>query len=181
MEESITSITYSSYKYLHILTIKFLAHIPHFTKMMVQCPQASIFSASQLLTALQLIQYIYILTYNIHLSLSYSTQCYKRPNHTQKYLETLWPIETTKMHTETTLFCCCCKRLISISELSFCSQGFFISWSQWWVKQLHSIFRQSSPLVQHLKEQKICHVKHQHCQHSSIKAGPTVTGMKPCI
>jgi hypothetical protein len=32
--KSRTSITYSSYKYLHTLTLKFLAHNPHFTKTM---------------------------------------------------------------------------------------------------------------------------------------------------
>jgi len=77
MEESITSITYHSYKYLHILTIKFLAHIPHFTKTMALCSLVSIISASPSLTALQVIQYIYMHAYSVHLSLSYSTLWYK--------------------------------------------------------------------------------------------------------
>jgi len=31
-----------------------------------------------------------------------------------------------------------------------------------YVKQLQSTFKQSSPLIQYLKEQKMCHIKHQH-------------------
>ena len=41
-KKSRTSITYSSYKYVHILTLKNVAHVPHFTKTMAQCPQVSL-------------------------------------------------------------------------------------------------------------------------------------------
>ena len=69
---------------------------------------ASVMWASPSLTALQLIQYIYMHTYSVHLSLSYSTLWYKRPTLTQEHLEALWPIDTTKLQTETTPFCYCC-------------------------------------------------------------------------
>jgi hypothetical protein len=68
LNKSRTSITYSSYKYLHTPTLQFLAHFPHFTETMAQCPQVSLIWASPPLTALQLIQYIYMHTYTVRLS-----------------------------------------------------------------------------------------------------------------
>jgi len=75
--------------FTHINTATFLANVPHFTKTMAHCPQVSIIWTSPPPTVLQLIQYIYMHTYSVHLSLSYSTLCYKIPTCTQGHLEAL--------------------------------------------------------------------------------------------
>jgi len=157
--KSRTSITYSSYKYLHTLTLQFLSHIPHFTQTMTHCPQVTIIWTSPPLTALQLIQYIYMHTYTVHLSPSYAFDTTKDLLSLRNILRPCGQLtpETCK---EKQLLSA--KGLIGISELSFWSEGFFYNWSQWYVKQLQNIFRQSSPLIQYLKEQKMCHIKHQH-------------------
>ena len=95
---------------------------------------------------------------------------YERPTLTQEHLEALWPIDTRKLWREQLLSANVFMVLLEFPNSVSGARGSY-NWNQWWVKQLQSIFRQSSPLIQYLKEQKMCHIKHQHYQQDQYWLG----------